>query len=138
MDNPWHSLLKKLHSVRDLKEAISHVKKSGLLQPEMKKDESPQHALVAQSPAEAPQPLKVLGKNKTQSGHVIFQIGHQGAPEHYEISMDLNAKRKGMPSMAVSHKDASGNLLDRHPKMHSDYNSATKAITNHHFNKAWE
>lgn len=137
MSDAWQDLMKKVQHLRDLKDAITHVKKAGILneKPEMKKDEKPVETPKAEAKPE--EHMKLIGKKKSSNGSVQFTIGHMGHPEHYEINVDLHAKRKQMPAITVSHRKADGSLLSRSKNLHDDYASAIKSIVSHKNTKSW-
>lgn len=131
-------LLKKIYALKDLRQAISVVKSSGLDKAEPVKS--------TQEPQPEAKPEQALGNWKhaginmdSPRGHSIVTHKvklHDGHPHHYEIDADMSKK----PSQFALHKvrSSDGQTVESHSQPHKDLSSAIRALLHREKNGNWE
>jgi hypothetical protein len=137
MRKKWEDLLKKLKSVKDLREAISVVKKSGMLN---KEEESKVEIAKAHSKEfeEKFKNLTYLGRQKLGPNLLGHIIGYKDEDKpHYLVSVDLNRYAQKVPSITASLVGTDGKAHDSDAQQHSDLPTAIKAVMLHHGSKKW-
>lgn len=148
------ALLEKIIKLRDLRQAISNVRKSNVVK--KKEDASPANwpkpdlspeakqrmqTQETHSEMRSPNPsgdkpygLKHLGIKKLHSG-VIHMIGIPGHNRHYEINVDKMAPRIEHTTKLVT---SEGSTLSRSPSVHHNMHDAVEDVA-HHFNtREWK
>lgn len=140
------NLVKKLYSLRDLRNAITEVKS---LQKKVSvplvndtKQTAPQ---MQQGKEDAKDALKGhksqlshVGVDTTRPGHMIHKVGIPGASHLYEIHHDLHAFSKGMPSYTIRKASSAGHIKEMSPKIYETMARAVKDLVNHAYNGSWE
>lgn len=144
------ALLEKIIKLRDLRQAISNVRKSNVvkkkedtvsthwpkpdLSPAAKQRQAqqPQDAdqtQVSNPSGDKPYGLKHLGIKKLHSG-VVHMIGIPGHDRHYEINVDKMSPRIEHSVRLVT---SDGSTLSRSPNVHHNMHDAVEDVS-HHFN----
>lgn len=143
-------LIKKVHSLKDLREAIKVVKSNNL-------EKAAVLPFPGKSPAPAPQPpkeaqrqeakstlqhtspdLRHLGIDDTHPGFISHMVGIPKSNQHYRINYDKNKASQGHAPFTLHLQDESGRIKVIHPTPHKDIGSAVKALVNHSFKGKWE
>lgn len=144
----FKELLKKIHSLRDLRAAINEVKtlqKDAKVIPLKPQAPAPAQPMKEQHRGEAKQELggsksflKHLGLKDTGDGKTMtHMIGMPGANWGYEVKMDMHNSAQGKPSFTVHHVDSQGNTQTQSPKLHSTIGSAIKDLVGHSHSGKW-
>lgn len=143
-------LMKKLHTLNDLRSAISEVKS---LQKDAKVIPMQKPAPAAQAPKTPGEPersqaaqalntqkgLKHLGVKHTASGQMTHMVGLPGANSHYEINMNMHNAAQKKPAFTVHHMDSgTGDMKSQHPMAHDSIASAVKSLVHHAHTGSWE
>jgi hypothetical protein len=145
------SLLEKIIQLRDLRQAISAVRKNSAIKkaddppstkwpkPDLSdkaKARQPGHPARSVS-IEAPEVgdkkaygLKHLGVKRTYGG-VVHMVGVPGSNRHYEIHVNRSSPKIEHTIRLVT---SDGSTLNRSPNVHGDIKSAVEDVA-HHFNK---
>jgi hypothetical protein len=135
-DNKIHDLMKKLKSLKDLRDAISLYKS-------FKKDEKKPEVIEKADDTAVSKPdlnhgLQYLGRKQLSSGKLTHMIGVKGSNQpYYEMTVDLHKHAQKQPSITISHVAANGQALSHHNQMHSNVNAAVKEINRHYYSKKW-
>jgi hypothetical protein len=140
------ALLKKLHSLNDLRSAISEVKN---LSKDAKVLPMPGAAPAAPAQNDRAQAgqalensrtgLKHLGVKHTASGTMTHMVGLPGAHQHYEINMNMHNAAQKKPAFTISHVDSgSGDMKSQHPMAHDSISSAVSALVHHAHTGEWK
>lgn len=132
-------LMKKLHSLKDLRSAISEVK--SLTKDEAKVIQMPQKESVPSEKPKMPSnsPLKHMGTNFTKAGQgiIIHQVGVPGASTHYEMHHNAHDAGENKPAFSLQLVNSKGALISKSPKNFNSHIDAAKEIANHSMNGNW-
>lgn len=150
----FKGLLKKLHTLNDLRSAITEVKtleKDAKVVP-MQKPAAPAAAAQPAKPPGEPERaqagqvldnsrtgLKHLGVKHTASGTMTHMVGLPGSNSHYEINMNMHNASQKKPAFSIHHVDSgSGDVKSQHPMIHDSIQSAVKSLVHHAHTGEWK
>jgi hypothetical protein len=126
-------LYKKLHSLKDMREAI-RMYKASVQESDMEKAEPTQAPVVPSAVAD----LKYIGRKKLSGAQMVHMVGSKDPSKpYYEISVNLHGHAQKIPSISVHSMHANGKLIDSSPRLHSDMKSAMKDVYSHAIGKGW-
>lgn len=129
-------LMKKLQSLKDLRDAISMYKS-------FKKEEKQPEVVAKADDMAVPKPelnhgLQYLGRKKLNQGELTHMIGVKGSTEpYYELHVDMHKHAQKQPSVTISHVAPNGQALSHHNMVHNTIGSAIKEINKHYYSKKW-
>jgi hypothetical protein len=143
-------LLKKLQSLKDLRQAIDLIRNEGLekavpkaatpaMQPHQQIKQQGQQEVQAQNLSQIG--LKHIGVDTQKSPGVIsHMVGFQGGnkPHHYAIDVNMNHLDSKIPAYTV-HKvhSGTGQAIESAPKAHKNIQSAVKSLFSHATTGSW-
>jgi hypothetical protein len=139
-------LMKKLQSLRDLRQAIDLMRneelgKAAPVDVSAIRNEGQQAIAAAHNPGGAIQPMKHMGiRSDKAPGVVSHMIGMPGVqtPHHYEIDVNMNHIDSKIPAYTVHKVHAgSGQALESAPEAHKDISSAVKSLMSHAHTGKW-
>lgn len=135
-------LIKKLHSLRDLRLAINEVKSLA------KDDAAPAAAAPAkEAPQQGAQPeakqesvhdFKHSGVKSHIPGIMTHIISVPGSDNKYEIHMNMHDMANKLPAFTVAHVDSSGKTKSMSSQKHDSIAKATKSLVGHAYNGKWD
>lgn len=134
-------LIKKVTGLRNLREALSLVRKEIERQNKLRKDAKiiqmrPQNPVPAQAHQAKPR-LEHLGRNMTKRGIITHIRGVRGSDmPHYEISVNMHKMGKA-PHISVSHVGSNGSLVNKNPTTFSNLDEAIQSVSRHHGSGEW-